>query len=344
MRFLRDLLKLWILCFLLIISITIQLKAQGQVENTKIFTITTNNDTIQFLRISKDTIFPKPVLLFCQGSLPLPLILIDKEDSVILPLSNFDYNIISERYNIVIISMPHTPVIAKKKELNALYAFIPDTTKPSEYDQQYIKNNYLGKYVERGNLVLEYLRKQTWVDASKIILLGHSQGAHIVAYLAEENTDIYAVGYFSGNPLGRYSQLINEQRNKSKLGQLTMQEAQRNIDSLYTKWKTICRGIKKNNQADSDQTWETFSNLYIDKLIALKMPLYIAYGTEDIGGQSCDILPIYFELGKKTNYVLRPFIGCGHNFEEIMPDGSHNYDKMYWNKAVKEFISWCDKL
>jgi len=329
---------------MLLILATFQLKAQGQVENSKIFTITINSDSIQFLRISKDTISPKPVILFCQGSLPLPLILIDKEVSVIPVLNNFDYKRISERYNIVVISMPNTPISAQKEELNKLYAFVPDISKPDGYDRKYIKNNYLEKYVERGNLVLEYLRKQTWVDASKIILLGHSQGAHIAAYLAAQNRDIYAVGYFSGNPLGRYSQLINEQRNKSKSGQLTINEAQSNIDSIYIKWESICRGVNKNNQVDSDQTWMSFSDVYIDILVALKMPLYIAYGTEDMGGQFCDFLPIYFELANKTNYLLRPFIGCGHNFEEIMPDGSHNYDKMYWSEAVEEFISWCEKL
>lgn len=82
MRVFKKILKLRILCFMLLILATFQLKAQGQVENSKIFTITINSDSIQFLRISKDTISPKPVILFCQGS--LPLILIDKEVSVIL--------------------------------------------------------------------------------------------------------------------------------------------------------------------------------------------------------------------------------------------------------------------
>lgn len=89
---------------MLLILATFQLKAQGQVENSKIFTITINSDSIQFLRISKDTISPKPVILFCQGSLPLPLILIDKEVSVI-PVFNFFQWVISSLFTGTIVKM-----------------------------------------------------------------------------------------------------------------------------------------------------------------------------------------------------------------------------------------------
>jgi hypothetical protein len=68
---------------------------------------------------------------------------------------------------------------------------------------------------------------------------------------------------------------------------------------------------------------------------------YIAYGTKDDGPQQCDLLPIYFELAGKTNYKIRPFVGRGHNFEEITVEGKHNFDNMRWKEAVDEFMLWC---
>jgi len=46
--------------------------------------------------------------------------------------------------------------------------------------------------------------------------MGHSQGAHVVAYTAMNNQYIQAMGYFGGNVMGRFSQMINEVQNLSK--------------------------------------------------------------------------------------------------------------------------------
>ncbi len=165
--------------------------------------------------------------------------------------------------------------------------------------------------------------------------MGHSQGTHIAANLAEQNPDIYALGYFSGNVSGRYSQFILQDRNAAKTGKVSREEAQANIEKRYEWWQLLCRGKMTDEQSgDPVHTWKSFSVSDVNRLVALKNPVYIAYGTEDDGPQLCNILPVYFELAGKTNYKMRPFVGCGHNFEEIMPDGSHNWDKMYWNEAV----------
>jgi len=80
----------------------------------------------------------------------------------------------------------------------------------------------------------------------------------------------------------------------------------------------------------------------IDQLDALLFSIIDKQDT--IGPQICDILPIFFELTGKTDYKMRPFVGYGHNFEEIEPDGSSNWDKMYWNDAVNEFILWVESF
>ena len=49
---------------------------------------------------------------------------------------------------------------------------------------------------------------QKWVDKKKIYIIGHSQGAQVAIEMAKENKIIAAVGYSSGNVLGRFSQYI----------------------------------------------------------------------------------------------------------------------------------------
>lgn len=81
-----------------------------------------------------------------------------------------------------------------------------------------------------------------------------------------------------------------------------MEKTQEGLDRLYNKWRVICRDLAKDNNGDPDRTWKSFSQIYIDKLTALKMPVFVPYGTEDPGGHLCYLLPVYFELAGKTDY------------------------------------------
>ena len=77
----------------------------------------------------------------------------------------------------------------------------------------------------------------------------------------------------------------------------------------------------------------------------MKTPIYVAYGTEDLEhAESCDLLPIYFERVGKTNYKMMPLVGCGHNFEEISPEGMPNWDKMHWDDVINGFVQWWESL
>lgn len=318
------------------------LESQAQVlmDDVRSWAITSANDTIQFIKIDADTTQRKPVLLFCQGSLPYPLIITTPDKAIILPVSSVDYSAIARHFHIIMIAMPHTPVVAPKETLSR-DMYVPDISRPDKLDERYMEDNHRETYLTRGNAVLNYLRRQAWVDRDKIILLGHSQGASVAAGLASENPDIHALGYFSGGVLGRYAQLIMEKRNASTTGQLSKQEAQAHIEGLHAYWQDICRGTNVDTIGDRNHTWRSFSVPMVEKLTTLKMPVFVAYGTEDIGARPCELLPIYFELAGKTNYKLRAFVGCGHNFEEILPDGKHDFKNMHWDEAVNEFIRWC---
>ncbi len=335
--------KIGILVFLLLGIIV--LKAQSHLESVRQFSITTETDTINFIKTSYDITTPKPTILFCQGSLPVPVIITFGDNYFIPSVNNFNYKELSEKYNIVVISMPHTPLVADVDSLTKAFHYVPDISKPNERDQRYMKDNYLEKYVERGNVVLEFLRKQPWVKKDEIILIGHSQGSYIVADLASQNSDIFAIGYFGGNPLGRFNQFILEQRNRAKSGKIISAEAQANIEKLYKNWRKICEAQDEDPSfGDTPRTTKSFTTFDIDKLSNLKIPVFIAYGTEDDGAQFCDFLPVYFELAGKKNYICRAFVGYGHNFEEKFPDGKSNFEKIHWQDVINEFIAWCEKL
>ena len=321
------------------------LTAQLPIENTELFSINTKADTVHFIKISECGGIMKPVLIFSLGSQPVPLILINEKGPFISNVGGFDYKAISRKYHIIIISKPYTPIIKNLNELNNACAYVPDVSKPDMFDERYLERNYLEYHVDQMNTVIDFLKNQTWVDKDRIILMGHSQGAHVVAHVAMNNQNIQALGYFGGNVMGRFSQMINQAQNLAKKGKISAEEAQAQTNNWYEFWRTVGRHTNwPYSTGDPPHTWKSFSQQYIDNFVQIKAPMFIAYGTEDPGSQQCVMLPIYLELAGKTNYVIRPFIGCGHDFEEILPDGTQNYDKWYWNILMDEFIRWCNDL
>ena len=301
------------------------------------YSITEGTDTVSFIRIAKDTI-EKPTIVFCQGSLPIPVVIDSKDGRWVPALGNFDVFSQLDKYHYVIISMPSIPICVDEDKLNGRYEYTPNGNCVEEFRQ----NDYLEKYVERGNAVLKYLRQQKWVKKDRIITIGHSQGACVALELGVQNADIYAVGCLSLNVSGRYSQYILQQRNAARGGRITDSTAQKNIEERYKWWQNVCRDTTEFETGNTKHTWRSFSRPFIDDIVNLKMPVYVAFGTEDDGACMCDLLPLFFELKGKHDYRIHAFTGCGHNFEPILPDGKPDYENMHWQDVMDEFIKWCE--
>lgn len=59
----------------------------------------------------------------------------------------------------------------------SLHCYIPAPTKPDLLSPSFTRSDYLSHYVEVGQQVLNHLLTLPWVDSSKVIVAGHSQGA-----------------------------------------------------------------------------------------------------------------------------------------------------------------------
>ena len=164
------------------------------------YAIHTGTDTIEYIKVGTDTVTAKPTVLFLQGSRPSPLIFdMGTFKQVNLP---FDAAALSEHYNVVEISMPKTPVIEGPEHLNADYDYVPDTARTDAFSPAYVKANYLENYVGRAELVITDLIKQPWVKKDSLILIGHSQGAKVAAFVASENKHICSVALLGFNAFG----------------------------------------------------------------------------------------------------------------------------------------------
>jgi len=313
------------------------------IENkVKLFSLEQEKDTIDFVVI--DTILnqKKPIFLWCQGSLPLPLFCEVEGYGYFFiggGLSNIDYKKIVKDFHLVVISMPKIPVLAKQENLNSSFHYIPNSERPNEFLPEYVEADYLDNYVNRANAVLSFLKKQKWVSAEKLVVAGHSQGTKIAAKIAIHDKRVSHLGLFAANPFGRIDQFVRQARLDAQLGKITWEKADSLMNDLYASYKEL-DDIEFQKEVPSWKAAKTFSETFYDDWLKLNIPIYLTYGTEDVGAALCDLMPLFFIEKGKTNLTLKRQIGLEHNFFEVDEDGKTNYDKAHWYEVMEEFISW----
>jgi hypothetical protein len=337
----------WLKAFLMVANLNAQDLGLIKGLKSRHFQLFLKKDTIDFLKVDENIDSIKPVIIFLQGSRPTPLIINFKNkngarEKFIAPLSNFDYKKIAQKFHIILISIPHTPVEVDASKLNKDYCVITDSNDQNSYHKNYLEDNYAENYTLRTKAVINYLYQQKWVDNERIILFGHSRGSAIAVGAALNNSKVFCVGYSCGNPLGRIDQLVREQRKLSKDGKITAEESQKQIESIYDMWREINKTplATTTEFGDPNKTWTSFSKSILDDLLKLKQPLYVCYGTEDITASFCDLLPIYFIRENKRNLTFKPYLGLEHNFFELDKDGNANYQKNHWQDVMDDFINW----
>lgn len=302
--------------------------------------------TVEYVKADSSFQTKKPVLFFLQGSRTFPLIFTDGVNKTheILFWMDINYKSLAEKYHLVMLANPGVPAEADFSELNSDMNYVIDVTNPVSYPEEYQKNNNKEFFTNRAMAFLKYLRKQKWVDASRIYLVGHSQGTYIAIDVANRTNHIAGVGLFSASPLGRASQYVNRTRIDDYRGIRSANDVQTSVDNIYGwyQWQKDNIGFIPTDGSDSPLTTCSFSGMPIFDIAKLKQPVYVAYGTRDAGAMPCDYLPIAFINSGKKDWKVRAYPGYDHNFHETDKEWNSLYDKPHWREVMNEFIHWIE--
>ena len=305
------------------------------------FHLPVKNDTIEFL--VADTVLnrKKPVLLYCQGSLPFPLYydLKGKKELFGGGVSNFNLDSIRKLYHLVVIAMPKTPFCVAENHLNKDYCYVPDTANASVFLKAFYQGDVLDNYVSRASKVIAFLRKQTWVDKRKMVVAGHSQGTHVAVILASKNKYITQLGLFSYDPFGRVEKIIRGIRKDAEMNKISWGKADTLINDRYEFNKAI-HDPEFLKEHPEYLNWNSFAQSTIEILLKLEIPIYVAYGTNDNSAALCDYLPVYFDRAKKGNLTLKRYVNREHNFYGIDEKGRVNYKDKHWVEVMNSFVRW----
>lgn len=85
---------------------------------------------------------------------------------------------------------------------------------------------------------------------------------------------------------------------------------------------------------------KSFSRPLINDWLKIKIPTYLAYGTNDIASDLCDLVPLFYIQNSKTNLTYKRYLNLEHNFFEVKENERANYEKEHWQEVMNEFIKW----
>ena len=292
-------------------------------------------DSIDVLMVSKkgQELDAKPLLFFCQGSLPVPLII--TEGGTTYPPFPFDTRKLCERYHLVIVGKPGIPLRAESTRLQADFSYLEDST--SLPPLHYSKNNYLEYYVDRNLFVIDYLLNQRYVDRTTVIAAGHSQGARVAFEMALKSKDITHLIYASGNPCGQIMSMVSRSRQRESPFDSTV--SAENDFRLYEAMIADSSDDSMYND-DSFKSIYSFSKSSLNTFQNLDIPVLVCYGTFDSAAPFNDLLRAEMIRMKKKNITFKAYIGLDHNYFGRKETGETDYGNFNWDKVADDWLNW----
>ncbi len=280
--------------------------------------------------------FKKPLFLFCQGSLPIPLIITYNDNGTIGIYNPFVFNTDSlcKDYHLAIISKPSVPLIAAE---NSLSKNLTVADSLGNFSKEYTKKNLLSYYVNRNIEVIKWLQKQDFIARSKLVVAGHSEGSTIAANIAFKHKETTHLIYSAGSPLGRIMSIIGRERFQQA------KDSTINLTETFNHWsKTVA------NKNNDDSTGDTYKGLYqfsypppVNILLKLKIPVLVTYGTKDYGAiAQNDYLRVATISNENKNFTFKDYIGWDHNFFPLLENGLPNYDRFNWDIVAEDWRKW----
>lgn len=270
----------------------------------------------------------KPVFLFVQGSMPVPLIIYDEQS--LYGTFPFQTKDLLPHYHLVIIGKPFIPVVMEASQLQPNFTYLdPDTGKtPEEYNQR----NLLEYYVARNQHVIKHLKSLPWVSANQLIVAGHSEGSTIAAKLAETTQEVTQLIYSGGNPMGRIMSMLGQTRAYSDSL----------AEQLFASWHKIVQDSASmvSSGGDTPKTTYDFSVPPFEYLNKVEIPVMVSYGTKDVAAPFNDYLRVEMIRQHKNNFTFLALAGLEHNYFGLTDKGEIDYDNYNWDKVADQWLEW----
>ena len=167
------------------------------------------------------------------------------------------------------------------------------------------------------------------IDTRQIIVMGYSEGSQVAPRVAVLNKKVTHVVCFVGNALNQLYNFILKTRLRALQKEITSEESQNLVDSLYREYASIYKNPKATDLSWYGATylkWSSSSGITpLENMLQLNIPiLYVAGGKDNNQTVlSMDYAKLEFLRKGKTNLTYKVYPNSDHYFqEEVTKNGA----------------------
>lgn len=197
--------------------------------------------------------------------------------------------------------------------------------------------------VDAAKAVLEALAREAFIDASRVIVIGHSEGADVAPWVAKECKHVTHVAGLAPGGVSQMFDFIIFVRKQVAAGKLTVEEGDKQIQqhkSAYAKIFADPKSTTKKWLGESYLRWSTFFRPSMDAWCELEKPVYLGICRDDQNtpAESGEAIELEFIRRGKTNLTSKVW-PCDHYFVEAPNDaGVQPIDRRL--DALSEILNW----
>ena len=213
-----------------------------------------------------------------------------------------------------------------------------------------MENESLNYRVWQGDEVINDLTKYYIKNPNKVVIIGHSEGADVVAKLGHTNKKITHIGFWAGGANTQYYDFALFIQKDVQSGKITQKEAVDSLEGLFNDIKNIESdpdNTEKQWLENSYHRWSHFSEPAIDNLLKINKPLFVAVAGKDesVPIESSLLIPIEFIRHKKTNLTFKIYPDYDHSFAIPLQDEDNEDEDWIWEwmKVFKDFMKWVEQ-
>lgn len=208
----------------------------------------------------------------------------------------------------------------------------------------YNEHATLAERVADLRLLLDVLLAAPNVDANRVLVVGHSEGADVAAAAAAEDPRITHVAFLAGGGAAQFFDFFVMRRKQMAAEGATPEEVEQSIAGLEGEIRAVLAepaSTSKFYMGHAYKRWATFATTAsADNLVRTRARLYLGHGTEDtsVPIESFDFLVVELLRHGRTDFVARRYVGCDHSF---MKKGEEPSSKPFL-AVLDDVLAWVD--
>lgn len=322
-----------LIVLLIILIPTILFGQTPQKQGLLEFSLEDKGDTIHFYVYNPNNVVKNKIFLYLQGSGDLPMVNGDEEEECCY--NNYPKNLMKAfpgDYAFVYIQKVGLPYYSR-------------TLKDYKPNDTFVRRNNVIDRAYIADKVIKYILKKVYPSAKIVAVLGHSEGSDVAAKLAVINKKVTHLCFAAGNGASQTFNNILLIRRKMLQKEISALEAQTRIDALL---EGLDKVYENPNSTELYYNGDTYKWNYainqppIDNLLQLKIPIYLAIGSNDekVPVEASDFIKAEFVRRRKKNLTSKVYLNSNHSFVEILEDGK-KID--HWSELFMDFLKFIDQ-